>query len=98
MYTDNICMHNLWNVLLNLGIPPFHSPSKVVNEAAKFRYRSASHYHCGGLTVRAPYGAVGHGGHYHSQSVEAFYAHVPGIKVGCLSSVQDCHELSQVVE
>ena len=26
-------------------------------------------------------GAVGHGGHYHSQSPEAFYTHVPGIKV-----------------
>ena len=38
-------------------------------------------YHCGGLTVRAPYGALGRGGHYHSQSVEAFYAHIPGIKV-----------------
>ena len=53
----------------------------MVNEAAKFRYRSASLFHCGALTVRAPYGAVGHGGHYHSQSVEAFYAHIPGIKV-----------------
>lgn len=36
-----------------------------------------------GLTVRAPYGAVGHGGHYHSQSPEAFFCHVPGIKVWC---------------
>lgn len=26
-------------------------------------------------------GAVGHGGHYHSQSPEAFFTHVPGIKV-----------------
>ena len=26
-------------------------------------------------------GAVGHGGHYHSQSPEAFYTHVPGICV-----------------
>ena len=59
---------------------------QVVNEASKFRYRSASLYHCRGLTVRAPYGTVGHGGHYHSQSVEAFYAHIPGIKV----SVQYC--------
>ena len=33
------------------------------------------------MIVRAPYGAVGHGGHYHSQSVEGFYAHVPGLKV-----------------
>lgn len=26
-------------------------------------------------------GAVGHGGHYHSQSPEAFFTHVPGLKV-----------------
>ena len=35
----------------------------------------------GGLTFRAPYGAVGHGGHYHSQSPEAYFAHTPGLKV-----------------
>ena len=34
-----------------------------------------------GLTIRTPYGAVGHGAHYHSQSPEAFFCHVPGIKV-----------------
>ncbi|RLN60236.1 hypothetical protein BBJ28_00001385, partial [Nothophytophthora sp. Chile5] len=28
-----------------------------------------------------PYGAVGHGGHYHSQSPEAYFAHTPGLKV-----------------
>jgi len=54
---------------------------QFVNEVAKHRYRSGGRYDCGGLTVRAPYGGVGHGGHYHSQSVEAFYTHVPGLKV-----------------
>ncbi|KAG5517775.1 hypothetical protein RHGRI_038224 [Rhododendron griersonianum] len=54
--------------------------SLIVNEAAKFRYRSGNQFNCGGLTIRAPYGAVGHGGHYHSQSPEAFFCHVPGIK------------------
>lgn len=38
-------------------------------------------FQCGGLTVRTPYGAVGHGGHYHSQSPEAFFTHVPGLRV-----------------
>jgi len=35
----------------------------------------------GGLTIRAPANAVGHGGHYHSQSPEAYFAHTPGLKV-----------------
>ncbi|KDD73200.1 transketolase, partial [Helicosporidium sp. ATCC 50920] len=59
----------------------FPAFDQIVNEAAKFRYRSGSSYNVGGLTVRTPYGAVGHGGHYHSQSPEAFFTHVPGVKV-----------------
>ncbi|KAL5563837.1 hypothetical protein UlMin_033584 [Ulmus minor] len=43
---------------------------QIVNEAAKFRYRSGNQFNCGGLTIRTPYGAVGHGGRYHSQSPE----------------------------
>ena len=54
---------------------------KIINEAAKFRYRSGNLFDCGKLTIRAPSGAVGHGALYHSQSVEAFFAHVPGLKV-----------------
>ncbi|CAL9147949.1 unnamed protein product [Musa hybrid cultivar] len=54
---------------------------QIVNEAAKFRYRSGNEFNCGGLTIRTPYGAVGHGGHYHSQSPESFFCHVPGLKV-----------------
>jgi len=54
---------------------------QVVNEAAKYRYRSGGLFNCGSLTVRAPCGAVGHGAVYHSQSPEAFFAHIPGIKV-----------------
>ncbi|GJN10180.1 hypothetical protein PR202_ga28253 [Eleusine coracana subsp. coracana] len=57
----------------------------IVNEAAKFRYRSGNEFNCGGLTIRTPYGAVGHGGHYHSQSPEAFFCHVPGLKVKFLA-------------
>ena len=30
---------------------------QIVNEAAKYRYRSGGDFACGGLTVRAPYGA-----------------------------------------
>ena len=59
----------------------FPAMDQLVNEAAKFRYRSGNEWDCGGLTVRTPCGAVGHGGHYHSQSPESFFIHTPGLKV-----------------
>ncbi|CAH2105917.1 unnamed protein product [Euphydryas editha] len=59
----------------------FPAFDQLVNEAAKARYRSGGQFACGALTVRAPGGAVGHGGLYHSQSPEAFFAHAPGLKV-----------------
>ncbi len=59
----------------------FPAFDQLVNEAAKYRYRSAGMFSCGGLTVRAPSGGVGHGGHYHSQSPESYFTHTPGLKV-----------------
>lgn len=34
---------------------------QIVNEAAKYRYRSGNQFDCGGLTLRMPCMAVGHG-------------------------------------
>lgn len=59
----------------------FPAFDQLVNEAAKYRYRSGDQFNCGGLTVRATWGAVGHGALYHSQSPEAYFAHTPGLKV-----------------
>jgi 2-oxoisovalerate dehydrogenase E1 component beta subunit len=59
----------------------FPAFDQIVNEAAKYRYRSGGQFDVGGLTFRSPYGAVGHGGHYHSQSPEAYFVHTPGLKV-----------------
>ncbi len=59
----------------------FPAFDQIVNEAAKYRYRSGGQFNVGGLTFRAPYGAVGHGAHYHSQSPEAYFCHTPGLKV-----------------
>lgn len=59
----------------------FPAFDQLASEAAKYRYRSGGQFDCGGLTVRTPMGAVGHGGHYHSQSPESFFTHVPGLKV-----------------
>ena len=59
----------------------FPAFDQIVNEAAKYRYRSGNLFNCGGLVIRSPCGAVGHGGLYHSQSPEAYFCHTPGLKV-----------------
>ncbi|XP_078398582.1 2-oxoisovalerate dehydrogenase subunit beta, mitochondrial isoform X2 [Cetorhinus maximus] len=59
----------------------FPAFDQIVNEAAKYRYRSGNLFDCGSLTIRAPWGCVGHGSLYHSQSPEAFFSHIPGVKV-----------------
>ena len=41
------------------------------------------------MTVRAPYGGGVHGGLYHSQWVEAFFAHMPGLKIVIPSTPYD---------
>jgi 2-oxoisovalerate dehydrogenase E1 component beta subunit len=53
---------------------------QIVSEAARMRYRTNGDWGCP-LVVRAPCGGGIHGALYHSQSIEAFYAHVPGLKV-----------------
>jgi 2-oxoisovalerate dehydrogenase E1 component beta subunit len=53
---------------------------QIVNEAARMRYRSGGDWTCP-MVIRAPCGGGIGGGLYHSQSVEAFFAHVPGLKV-----------------
>lgn len=58
----------------------FPAFDQIVNEAAKYRYRSTT-FNCGGLTIRMPCGLVGHGAMYHSQSGEAFFTHSPGLKI-----------------
>jgi len=59
----------------------FPAFDQIVNESAKFRYRSGSLFNVGGLTIRTPYGGGIAGGHYHSQSPEAYFAHTPGLKI-----------------
>lgn len=53
----------------------------MVNEAAKYRYRSGNQYNVGKLTIRSPCMGVGHGALYHSQSVEQFFMPASGLKV-----------------
>jgi 2-oxoisovalerate dehydrogenase E1 component beta subunit len=66
--------------------------NQIVSEAARMRYRSNGTFTCP-MTIRAPYGGGVHGALYHSQSVEAFFAHVPGLKVVIPSTPYDARGL-----
>jgi 2-oxoisovalerate dehydrogenase E1 component beta subunit len=65
---------------------------QIVNEVAKFRYRSGGQYPCP-MTIRTPYGGGIKGGHYHSQSPEALFIHTPGLKVVCPATPRDAKGL-----
>jgi 2-oxoisovalerate dehydrogenase E1 component beta subunit len=61
---------------------------QIVSEAARMRYRTNGDWGCP-MVIRAPCGGGIHGALYHSQSIEAFYAHVPGLKVVMPSTPAD---------
>lgn len=62
--------------------------NQMISEAARIRYRSNGDFEVP-LVIRAPYGGGVHGALYHSQSIEAFFAHVPGLKVVVPSTPYD---------
>ena len=66
--------------------------NQIVSEAAKMRYRTNNDFNVP-MVVRAPFGGGIHGALYHSQSVEAFFAHVPGLKVVIPSTPYDAKGL-----
>ncbi|WP_232696216.1 alpha-ketoacid dehydrogenase subunit beta [Brevibacillus daliensis] len=66
--------------------------NQIVSEAAKLRYRSNNDWNCP-LTIRAPFGGGVHGALYHSQSVEAMFTNVPGLKVVAPSTPYDAKGL-----
>ena len=64
----------------------------LVGEAAKIRWRTGGDWSCP-MVLRTAYGGGFRGGPYHSQSVEAFYAHAPGLKVVAPSTPADAKGL-----
>jgi 2-oxoisovalerate dehydrogenase E1 component beta subunit len=70
----------------------FPAFNQILSEAARMRFRSNGAFGCP-MTLRAPYGGGVHGALYHSQSVEAFFAHIPGLKVVIPSTPYDARGL-----
>ncbi|MDB5698617.1 MAG: alpha-ketoacid dehydrogenase subunit beta [Alphaproteobacteria bacterium] len=65
---------------------------QIVSEAGRMRYRSAGEWAIP-LVVRSPYGGGIFGGQTHSQSPEAIFAHVSGIKTVIPSNPYDAKGL-----
>ncbi len=70
----------------------FPAMNQIVSEAAKMTYRSNGEWTVP-IVIRAPYGGGIGGGLYHSQSIEAFFTHVPGLKVVVPSNPYDAKGL-----
>lgn len=69
----------------------FNMMDQLVNEAAKMRYMSGGTLSVP-MVMRAPVGATARGAQ-HAQSVEAFFTHVPGLKVVCPATAYDAKGL-----
>jgi 2-oxoisovalerate dehydrogenase E1 component len=61
---------------------------QIVSELSRAHYRSNGRWTLP-MTIRAPYGGGIHGALYHSQSIEALYAHIPGLKIVIPSTPAD---------
>jgi 2-oxoisovalerate dehydrogenase E1 component beta subunit len=70
----------------------FPAFDQIVNEVAKYRYRSGGQFSCP-MVIRTPYGGGIEGGHYHSQSPEAHFIHTAGLKVVVPSNPHDAKGL-----
>jgi 2-oxoisovalerate dehydrogenase E1 component beta subunit len=64
----------------------------VISDAARIRFRTNGDATCP-LVIRTAYGGGLRGGPYHSQSVEAYYAHLPGLRVIAASTPADAKGL-----
>ena len=70
----------------------FPAFNQIQSQAARMRYRTNNAVGLP-MTIRAPYGGGIHGALYHSQSVEAFFTHIPGLKVVIPSTPLDARGL-----
>jgi 2-oxoisovalerate dehydrogenase E1 component len=79
-----------WRPIAEIQFADYTHPAfdQLVSEASRIHYRTNGAVSVP-LVLRAPCGPGVHGGQNHSQTVEAFYAHVPGLKVVMPSTPAD---------
>jgi pyruvate dehydrogenase E1 component beta subunit len=65
---------------------------QIISHAARMRNRTRGRLHCP-LVYRAPFGGGIHAPEHHSESTEALFAHIPGLRVVIPSSPQRAYGL-----
>lgn len=65
---------------------------QIRNEVATIRYRSNNAW-AAPMVLRIPIGGYIHGALCHSQNIESFFAHIPGLKIALPSSALDAYGL-----
>jgi pyruvate dehydrogenase E1 component beta subunit len=65
---------------------------QMINHAGRMRHRTRGRLHCP-MVLRAPFGGGIHAPEHHSESTEALFAHMPGIRVVIPSSPQRAYGL-----
>ena len=68
------------------------SMMQIRNEVSTLRYRSNGEWSCP-FVMRVPVGGYIHGSLCHSQSIDAFFTHIPGIKIAFPSNASDAKGL-----
>jgi 2-oxoisovalerate dehydrogenase E1 component len=62
------------------------------NEVAPMRYRSNNHWSCP-MVIRVPVSGYIHGALCHSQNIEGYFAHLPGLRIAYPSNAADAKGL-----
>lgn len=74
---------------LGFSYQAFH---QIAGQLARIRYRSSGRFGCP-VTIRAPFGGGVRTPELHSDALEAFFAHIPGLKVVLPASASDAKGL-----
>jgi 2-oxoisovalerate dehydrogenase E1 component len=93
-------------VAIGMGLDGFHKPvaeiqfadylwtgiNQLFNELSSFYYRSNGEWNCP-VVIRMPTGGYIQGGPYHSQNIEGFLSHCPGLMIAYPSNAADAKGL-----